>query len=96
MARVAYRRNSFLQNVVDAENFQVFKKWLLRFMREKIYQGMLYAKTLAVAQKIRALQIARGWEGVQGSIVWAGSVLLFPGCLLFVTVRDKSLDLPLV
>ena len=59
---------------------------------------MLHAKTLSLAQKICALQIARGWEHVQGSsILWAGSVLvLFPGYLLFVTVGEKSLDLPLV
>lgn len=83
---------------MDAENFQMFKKWLLRFMGEKICQGLLYAKTLSLAQKIRALQIARGWEGVHGCIiVWAGSVLLlFPGYLLVLTVGDKSLDLPLV
>lgn len=97
MAHVAYTRNSFLQDVVDAESFQMFKNWLLRFMGENIYQGLLYAKTLSLAPKICVLQIARGWEGVQGSsIVWAGSILLLPGCLLFVTVGGKSLDLPLV
>ena len=82
---------------MDAGNFQVFKKWLLRFLGEKIYQGLFYAKALFLTQKICVLQIDRGWEGVQESvIVWAGSVLLFTGYLLFVTVGDKSLDLRLV
>lgn len=63
MACVAYTRNSYLQDVVDASNFQVFKEWLLRFMWQKIYQGLLYAKT-PWFRKICALHVVRDWEGV--------------------------------
>lgn len=69
MAHMACTRNSFLQDVLDAESVQMFKKWLLRFMGEKYYQRLLYAKTLSLAQKIYVLQIARGWEGAERSIV---------------------------
>lgn len=98
MAHITPTRKNFLQDVVGADSFQMFKKWLLRFMGEKIYQGLLFAKTLSLPQKIHALQIACVRKSVQGSIiVWAGSVLLlFSGYLLFVTIEDKSLVVPLV
>lgn len=58
---------------------------------------LLCAKQLSLAQKIPTPQIARGWESIQGALIaWDGSVLYGAGYLLSVTVRGKSLGLPLV
>lgn len=67
----------------------------LQTKKKNISRAVTRKDTLA--QEICALQVARGWEGVQRSIVWAGPVLLLlPGYLLLVTLREEPLDLPLV
>lgn len=77
MAHIAYIRDFFLQDVVGVANFQVFKGWLLRFMWQKIYQGLLYAKTLWF-RKICVLT-ASCWEAgrVFRDVGFYGMVLFF-------------------
>lgn len=81
VACLANTRSSFLQGAVRAENFQMFKKWLLRFMGERnLSRAGLCQDGISGWENLCAAHCWRlgGWSGQDDRMGWCCSLPWVP------------------